>query len=189
VRMGAAPESVEVQIEIDAQRNVLRASATGTTELRTKDLGKQALSEREIDLRARQSVRGEIERVERVAVIGSHSVFHVLTKHRHFAGLVTRRMNQFRVVDREGIVRLQIRNGDALVANKGALLSQLRAFFEKHTIYGDAGRELPDLFVLFRGRIVDMSGLINVDQINGLLQVELNQVGDEEPTVALMKVT
>lgn len=189
VRMGAAPESVEVQIEIDAQKNILRASATGTTELRTKDLGKQALSDPELEQKARQSVRGDVLEFDRTAVIGSHVVYRVQTRHRRLGGLISRTFNQFRVLDREGIVRLQLRNGDAFVGTKATLVSSLRAFFEKHTIYGDAGRELPDLFVLFRGRIVDMSGLVNLDQILGLLQVELHQVADDEPAVALLKLT
>src|SRR5690606_39500814 len=54
VRMGADPASVEVQIEIDAQKNILRASATGTTELRTRELGREALAPEELKRRAEQ---------------------------------------------------------------------------------------------------------------------------------------
>lgn len=187
VRMGANPESVEVQIEIDSQKNVLRASATGTTELRTRELGKAALSETELELRVRQSVRGEVVSVVEAATAGGISVYHLVTETRRLGGLLKKRLDQYRAIDKEGIIRLQIRDGDCLAGNKRTLASGLKEFFEKHTIYGDAGRELPGLFVLFRGRILDLSGLINQDQIQSLMQIELNGLGEDEPVVALLK--
>ena len=92
------------------------------------------------------------------------------------------------MVDREGIIRLQVRNGDCHAAAKREVLAGLKDFFDKHIVYGDAGREFPDLFVVFRGKILDMSGLINLDQIVSLLQVELSAVPDEGPLAALMKL-
>lgn len=187
VRMGADPASVEVQIEIDAQKNILRASATGTTELRTRELGREALAPEELKRRAEQSVRGASGPAEELGEFGGLRVFRVPSATRHLGGLITRRADQFRVLDREGIIRLQLRNGDCLPGTKGMVLSGLKDFFEKHTVYGDAGRELPDLFVIFRGRVLDLSGLLSVDQVLSLLQVELNAVADGEPVAALLK--
>jgi len=187
VRMGAAPETVEVQIEIDAQKSILRASATGTTELRTRDLAKSALAEEELEARVRQSVRGEIESFSRVAEIGNLVVYRAVTVTRRLGGLLRRRDNQLRVIDREGIIRLQLRRGDCLAGTKSSVLGGLKEFFEKHTVYGDAGREFPDVFLLFRGRILDMSGLMSIDQILSLAQVETASVGSAEPMAALIK--
>ena len=39
VKSGANEKTVDVTIEVDAQKNILRAIATGATELRPKDLG------------------------------------------------------------------------------------------------------------------------------------------------------
>ncbi len=187
VRMGAAPETVEVQIEIDAQKNILRASATGTTELRTRDLAKAALPDAELEARVRQSVRGNVEAFERVAEVGPLLVYRVVTVTRRLAGLLKRRDPQIRVIDREGIIRLQLRRGDCLPGTKRTVLAGLKDFFEKHTVYGDAGREFPDVFLLFRGRILDLSGLMNIDQIISLAQVETSAVGDSEPMAAIIR--
>lgn len=187
VRMGAAPETVEVQIEIDAQKNILRASATGTTELRTRDLAKTALADDELENRVRQSVRGHIEAFARVAEVGNLLVYRVRTSATSFGGLLRRRFDQIRVIDREGIIRLQLRRGDCLAGTKRSVLGGLKEFFEKHTVYGDAGREFPDVFLIFRGRILDLSGLMNIDQILSLAQVEMASVSDSEPTAAIIK--
>ncbi len=187
VRMGAAPETVEVQIEIDAQKSILRASATGTTELRTRDLSKSSLSDAELESRVRQSVRGQIESFERIAEIGNLLVYRAVTLTRKLGGLIRRRDSQLRVIDREGIIRLQLRRGDCLAGTKGSVFAGLKEFFEKHTVYGDAGREFPDVFLVFRGRILDLSGLMNIDQIVSLAQVETASLTSSEPMAALIK--
>ena len=116
----------------------------------------------------RQSVRGEIQSLERVASVGGLDVFRAPTLTRRLGGIVKQRHNQYRVVDREGIIRLQLKNGDCRTAAKREVMGGLKDFFDKHIIYGDAGREFPDLFLIFRGKILDMSGLINLDQIVSL---------------------
>ncbi|MGC8841039.1 MAG: hydantoinase/oxoprolinase family protein, partial [Candidatus Sumerlaeaceae bacterium] len=90
-------------------------------------------------------------------------------------------------IDREGIIRLQLRRGDCLAGTKASVLGGLKEFFEKHTVYGDAGREFPDVFLLFRGRILDLSGLMNIDQILSLTQVETAALASHEPMAALIK--
>jgi len=186
-RMGANPESIEIQIEIDAQKNIVRATATGTTELRTRDLGSAKLDAPAIEEKVRQSLRGTVEKLDAVADIGPLLIYHARTAEKRLGGLFTTRRDQYRVIDREGVIRLQLRNGDCIAATKRAILSGLKEFFETHTLYGDAGREHPDLFVIFRGRILDMSGLINVDQILSLLQIDLGPAPDEEPVAVLIR--
>ena len=45
IRNGAAPGSVEVTVEVDTQRNVIRAIAVGATELRSKNRSAEKLTE------------------------------------------------------------------------------------------------------------------------------------------------
>lgn len=187
LRMGATPDSIEVQIEIDAQKNVLRATATGTTELRTRELGKEHMTPAQLAERVGQTLRGAVGEVTPVASVSGLTIFHAQTQQRRLGGLLTKTTQEYRVIDPEGIIRLQIRRGDCNAGTKREVFDGMKDFFDKHTIYGDAGREFPDLFVVFRGRILDMSGLMNIDQINSLLQVELSTVGDEEPVAALLK--
>lgn len=187
VRMGASPDSVEVQIEIDAQKNIVRATAQGTTELRTRDLGNTTLDEGEIETRVRQSIRGEIVNLQRLVAIGPLAIFQATTRHGYLGGLIRRSRTELRVIDTEGVIRLQLRNGISHVSNRSQVLATLKDFFDTHTTYGDAGREHPDLFVIFRGRILDMSGLINIDQILSLLQVDLASVPEDEPVAVLLK--
>jgi hypothetical protein len=48
---------------------------------------------------------------------------------------------------------------------------------------------MPGLFVIFRGRILDLSGLVNINQIISLLGIELARVGEDESVAALVRRT
>lgn len=186
VRMGAHPESVEVQVEVDSQRSILRATATGTTEMRTRDLAGRRLADSAIEERVRQSLRGEVAALDRVAQAGDLLIYGARTEHRRLLGLRRVRQRPLRVIDREGIIRLQIADGDALVSTKSRSAGDLRDFLDGHTDYGDAGRALPPLFVCFRGRVLDFTGLTAADQVQGLLGVEVDQLEPSETVVGLI---
>jgi len=162
--------------------------ATGSTELRTRDLAKAALSVEEMETTVRKSVRGSVAGMSCLGEVGGLNVYNIRTEEPRFMGLMKTRRSQFRVVDREGIIRLQISNGDALINSKRAMGASLREFIEKHTDYGDAGRSIPDFFILFRGRILDLTGLLNSSHIISLANVELQNVGEDEMVAALVNI-
>lgn len=186
VKMGAQPASVEVQVEVDTQRSILRAVATGTTEMRTRDLSDRWVSDADLERRVRDSVRGEVEGVEALSDVGDLRVFGARAERRLLFGLRRRRTRPLRVIDREGILRLQIADGDAVVSAKSRCAGDLRDFLEEHTDYGDGGRALPPLFVCFRGRILDFTGLTAAEQVHGLLGVETESLEPAEPVVGLI---
>ncbi len=188
VRMGASPSTVEIQIEIDAQKNILRAVATGATELRTRDLAKAKLEDSEILERVRRTLRGDVTELKEVGDgFGGLRIFEGTTQTKRLAGLFTVTENHHRLIDGEGIIRLQVRRSVAEAGTKNEIVGRLKEIFERFTAYGDGGREFPDLFLVFRGRVLDLSGLINVDQILALAGVELSQVGENEPVAAILK--
>lgn len=188
-RMGADPASIEVQVEIDPQKNILRAMATGATEFRSRDLAKGALAPEELESHIRRSIREPIVKLDAMGDIGGLVVFEALTERSRYFGLSRDRFTQIRVIDREGIIRLQLRHGGGFVSRRGQVLSQLRPFVLERTVYGDAGKNLPDVFIVFRGRILDLTGLQSFDQIQTLMNVELDQLPSDEPVAALVKTS
>ena len=188
VKMGAHPESVEVQVEIDPQKNLVRAIATGSTELRTRDLSKAGLSMEELASIVRQSIRLPIEDLSCVGEASGLFVYRIDTREKKFLGLVSSSRSQYRIIDRDGVIRLQISMGDAIIRQKREMESALGEFIERHTEFGDAGRSVPNFFLLFRGRILDLSGLLTAGHITSLARVELARLSDEEPVAALVKI-
>lgn len=186
-RMGAAPETVEVQIEVDPQKNILRAVATGSTEMRSRDLAGAKLDDNELETIIRQAVRGEITRIQKLADISNLAVFKVVTRKSRLFGIMKQEHEQIRIIDRDGVIRLQITHGDGITCKRIEVNNALRQFMERYTIYGDAGREIPGVFVVFRGRILDLSGLIEPEQIIALASLELQKIPDDEQIVILLR--
>ena len=186
-RMGAAPETIEVQIEVDPRKNILRAVATGSTEMRSRDLAEEKLSDQEIESILTKSIRGNIKSLKQVADVSNLLVYRVVTEKRKLLGLIKSEQEQARVVDRSGVIRLQIADGDAVAATKNESSSILRTIIDRFTIYGDAGRETPGIYIVFRGRILDLSGLIEPEQIVALSMMELGKIPEDEAVAILIR--
>jgi N-methylhydantoinase A len=51
--------------------------------------------------------------------------------------------------------------------------------------YGDGGEIMPDVYVVVSGKIVDMSGLLEVSQILSLVEFDLKDLDQSENAIVL----
>ena len=178
VAAGASPERVEVAVEIDVQRNLVRATASGATEI-AESAAHRVQTDEELALSAARLLRAKPEDVRRVAGTSGLSVFERMrTRGR-------RSIRDLRVLDASGVGRLSLR--DALVTQAAAAnaLEALRVTAEQATGFGDVGRAIPDIYVLHGARIADFSGLAHVDQAVALAAEELQGRQPNAPVVVL----
>lgn len=75
MKSGAAEVTVEIAIEYDKKTNILRATATGATELKMGDVAAKELSAAEIRQVALNSLKLADEDVTEVAAAGKWHVF------------------------------------------------------------------------------------------------------------------
>ena len=80
VKSGANEKTVDVTIEVDAQKNILRAIATGATELRQKDLGAADLKQEELQTISSEALGTPKEETNCVAASGRWNVYEAVTK-------------------------------------------------------------------------------------------------------------
>lgn len=186
IAAGAVAESVEVQVEVDKRRNLVRATALGTTELRKRDGEQAAFSLDDCRGAAARSMRLAGEEIELRGEVGNFLVFTGDHTSPALFGLIKTRKSMLRVVDRTGVVRLQ--RNSALVAETSVadIREQLSRSVEMLTDYGDAGRAIPDIFILYGGRIANLSGLADLDQVQALAEVELRNL---DPDTRLLIVS
>jgi N-methylhydantoinase A/oxoprolinase/acetone carboxylase beta subunit len=185
IRAGAAPGTVEVSVEIDPQRHRVIAIALGATELKTKELVRRATSE-ERKLEAAKSMRAPPENIQLVASTNFFDVFTARTKEKGLLRSLLGHVQPIRVVDKEGVIRLSIKNGVVFQSFVKQCLYNLKEHLEKYTLYTEAGPMIPDVYLLCGGRIVDLSGVRDPDQISSLLSVELKGRNPEDPVVLVL---
>jgi N-methylhydantoinase A len=173
IKSGASPESVEVHVEVDAQKNIVRAIATGTTELRTKDLMQKELSEKEILSIAAKSMEVKDEDVQILGKTGQLYLLRGESVSRKLFGLISKKRKAVRVVDHEGVIRIQRAQGEVYKIVLDNFESDMNAAIEESTIYSDGGKETPDVFMFYGRKIIDLSGLIDNKQIVSLARVEV----------------
>ncbi|MEO8009984.1 MAG: hydantoinase/oxoprolinase family protein, partial [Betaproteobacteria bacterium] len=183
VRLGAAPENVEVTIEVDAQTQRVRAIAMGASEMRAHDTRKQ-VSEEEAAGIAATSMGLSPGTVKLAAATVEVRVFQAEVRERKWH-IFTRRRTPVRAVDREGVIRIQRSNGVVTQASASDGLQQLRSLWQSETIYNGDSVIAPDMFVVAGRRIVDLCGVTALDQAVAISRGELEGLPPETPVVLI----
>ncbi len=176
IAAGAVADSIEVQVEVDKRRNLVRATAMGTTELRRRDGEAAASSIEQCQQAAARSMRLPVDEVTLVAETSGHLVFSGEQRTKSFFGLFHSRQQLLRVLDRTGVVRLQRGTGRVCTTALAEIEAELTRAVDALTDYGDAGRTIPDIFILYGARIANFSGLAELDQVIALAEVELKSL-------------
>ncbi|KKO54185.1 hydantoinase/oxoprolinase family protein [Paenibacillus sp. DMB20] len=185
VKSGANEDTVEVTIEIDSQKNILRAIATGSTELRSKDLGQQAMSEQEMAAIAAQSVDQPLEHTKLAAQTGRWSLYASEQVKKAFFGLVKKKSNAVSVLDREGVVRFKRANVQYAKLSKSQFGGALNEFLDDNTIYSDANATIPKVFVFYKEKMLDLTGMQTKEQLLSILEIETELLRAEDELIVI----
>lgn len=183
MKIGAVPESIEVQIEVDIRRNVVRATAFGTTELKKEEGNTKNITIEDCYHSAAKSMQTMPENVKLLGETPNLQVFGAEISQKTLWGLFKKTQMLVRILDKTGVVRLQRNN--ALVENttQAEALEVLERTINDLTDFGDAGRSLPDINLLIGSRIVNLSGLAEVSQAIALANTELENLPENTPIV------
>jgi N-methylhydantoinase A len=184
VKLGAAPESVEVMIEVDPQAQRVRATATGASEMRAQDLLKKEVSEEQARAIAADSMGLPADNVKLVAATDQMRVFQGEIEERKLRWF-RRRRTPVRAVDREGVIRVQRSHATVVGASASNGLDQLRRVWEEVTIYNGDSVITPDVFVIAGRRVVDLSGVTALDQALAIGRSELDGLAPETPVTLI----
>lgn len=186
IKAGALEETVEIFIEVDSQKNIVRAIATGATELRSKDMLNKNLTQEEIKKIALQSMKIEPKNVQIIAQTENMNIVKSITEIKKFFGLISKTIENIKVIDREGIIRLNKNSARVYESKTIDFENDLNKALDQNIFYGDGGAEIPDCFIILQNRMIDLSGLIDKEQIISLAKVEINGLPENEKIIILL---
>jgi len=174
VAAGAAPELVEVVVDIDARRNLVRATASGATAgvgdtngvASASDPAKRDAAARTLHV-ASDLLAGAGEAGEFVLFDAPHAR--------------TRDVRDVCVVDARGVVRLALRRATVRHTTVGGLERALASVLEATTAFGDVGRALPEIFLAYAKRIADLGTLAETAHVLALAAEELRGLDPRAP--------
>jgi len=185
VKSGAKEETVDVSIEIDAQRNILRAIATGATELRKKDLSADILTKQQLKEISSHALGIEKDKVKFKVGTGRWSLFEASTTKKVLFGLINKRTQSVCVIDREGVVSLKKEKAEYIKFQKQQRLTVFNNFLDDNTTYSDANATIPKVFVFYKEKMLDLTGMQTANQLYSILDVETEMMELEEEIIAV----
>jgi N-methylhydantoinase A/oxoprolinase/acetone carboxylase beta subunit len=186
--MGADPETIEVHVEIDRRERRVRATASGSPQLRTKDLsGPRPSSEqlREVAAGAMRVVAQDVE-----VHGGADSWLRTFTaEHRVpvLLGLFKVWRMPAAVVDADGVVRYRTKDAFCATTAAAGVEARLGELVERYTTWGDGGLVLPEVQLVKPGQLVDLAGLVEQAQLLALAGAEVAGLdADEQVTLIVV---
>lgn len=182
VKSGAVEETVDVSIEVDAEHSILRAIATGATEFRSKDMANSKLSPEDLQKAAVEVLN--LPEVALKAAAGRWTVFQGEVIKKKLFGLVKSRQNHVAVLDHEGVARFKNQNAAHLLFHK-ADKESFEDFLYDNTVFGDANATIPRVFLFYREKMLDLTGMQTADQMKSIMEDELDGLDNQENIIAV----
>ncbi len=184
VKSGAKEDTVDVSIEIDSQKNILRAIAAGATELRQKDLNSANIGKVELQEISAQALGAEIIDTSFVFETGRWNVYKAVIK-KKLLGIFSSKKESLCVIDREGVVRLKKEKAVCIKFVKKNRKTEFNQFLDENTIYSDANATIPKVFVFYREKMLDLTGMQTAEQLYSILDVETEALTEQEEIIAV----
>lgn len=181
---GANPASVEVTIEVDPQKNLLRAIAVGATEIRSKTLGEKKSGEEILKIAA-DSMDTVPQRVTLAADNGFLKALCCQTERKSFFGLIKRKTNAVRVVDDEGVIRLKKKDAVVDSCTAAEIRGCLDRNVERMTSYDDSGESIPGVYIIIGRKLLDFTGVMDKAQLFSLAQIECSDCEKDEKIIVI----
>jgi len=172
LKMGADPETISVTVEVDSQRNVVRATATGSVEFVAQNLLEQNVDEGS-RLQTLKEASPKEESYELVGHTDSFYLYQSLRIQKALFNLLKSKKTTLWVTDGRGNVKLQVPGGKVVGTPGPELFHNLEKVLNQHTSYGDAGAQIPALHVLAGRKLVDLTALQTAEQVVSLARQEL----------------
>lgn len=188
IKIGAVPETVEVQIEVDTRRNIVRATAFGTTELRKDDNTNKEITLEDCKISAARSMQIDVSEVQLVAKTSSLMAFVAEKEIKTLFGLFKKKQTLLRIIDKTGVVKLQRNNALVESTITENVIEILENIINNLTDFGDAGRSLPDIHLLVGARIISLAGLAELEQAIVLAKTELENLPNDAPIVIVASI-
>ncbi|QQO11175.1 hydantoinase/oxoprolinase family protein [Breznakiella homolactica] len=183
IQNGAAPGTIEVSVEVDSQRNLIRAVAVGATELRSKNMMERKLGKDELLAIVAENLDASVSDLFIAAETDSMFAVQLRKTEKKLFGLFKKKTNPLRIIDEEGVIRLQKNNAWVRSATVGTWEKAAKHLLDELIEYNDGGAQMPNMYLVIAKRIVDLSGLQTEAQVFSLGNVEISGAQADEGVI------
>ncbi len=187
IESGADPDTIEIEIEVDKQKNVVRASATGTSSLVSTRQDEEIDEEKALEVAA--ASLGTAEEIE-FEVEFEDSSCRVITgeiEKRGFLGLSKKTRRPVVVVDRHGLAKLTLQDADVISAPRDEAAEALAKAVGRATTFGDGGAIVKTTYLVFAGKVIDLSKVGDPEKMLKFAEMEISEHPNVESFCLIFK--
>ena len=185
IQSGAAPGTVEVTVEVDSQRNMVRAVAVGATEMRAETAEDGALGDGELLATVAENLDLPASELTIAARTDQMLAVTARVRRKRLFGLLSSTKTPVRLIDASGVIRLQKANARVWPATVASAATVVDEAIDELTVYNDGGANYPNLHLVVGGKTINLSGLSSEDQIRSLAGVELQGYDGATPLIVI----
>lgn len=184
ISMGARPETVQVQVEVDNANKKVIAIAMGSSDMQSRDHTRD-LAEADLRKIAAEAIKTPEEKLEVFGKTRLLSLIGFRKNINHFFGLMKETRQPAVIISRDGIVKRKFDNISYELSTAAQAKTNISSLVEELRSYGDGGELMPDIYIMVSGKIIDMSGLIELSQILSLVELDLKDIDPSEEAVVM----
>lgn len=173
LKAGATAGTIEIVVEVDPRKNLVRATATGTTEMRTGDRKREEKTTQQLRELAAESLAVSPADTKIAACNGEYYVFQAELTKKVMLGLLKTKVYPLRLLTKEGVIRLQAGNARVAATTVADCEKVLKQYLGRLSEYGEGGEKIPEVYLFVGARFIDLSRLVSSDQVIALHRVEL----------------
>ena len=100
-------------------------------------------------------------------------------------GFIKLKSKSIAVIDREGVVRLRKDKAEHLIFAKRNRATAFNSFLDENTTYSDANATIPKVFVFYREKMLDLTGMQTAEQLYSILDLETDMMEPGEEIIAI----
>ena len=178
IKNGAVPDTVEVQIEVDAQTSKVTAIALGSNEVQTTNL-QMKCDEPEAQKLAAESMRAQPEDLK---CLVKSDIFFVF-------GRESGGKQQLRLVDHRGFIKIQCGDAIADTCKAGEWENKTTEMWNGMLAYKNDMVMTPDIFLCIGGKVLDFSNMISLEQLVTIMRSEFLDADPEEEIILISSKT
>jgi hypothetical protein len=109
------------------------------------------------------------------------SCMSTITRFRFFS----KKIKSVRLIDKDGIIRLQRKNGMIYTCEGGKWKSAIQTILAEMTVFGDGGQEMPNVYIACGSRIIDLSSMQSAKQMYALCEIEFSGIEPDEKLILI----
>ena len=173
ISSGAAPDSVEVHIEIDNQTGKVTAIATGSTEVKTTDLLKEC-TDTEAESLAVEDFGGKVCEIKLTDKTEHFFVFQGACGDKH----------PLRIVDKKGFIKVQCSDGHAETVKVKDYKEAVEHLWKDMAVFKTDTVLRPDYFICAGPRVCDYSA-VDLEQVLLLMDLDIADRDPEEDVIVV----